>query len=156
MGAAGWLCWFQMFYRVNLSLFLIPKHTRETTFCENLRQCKRIYFWHSFWMTLYTIGAWEGSREYRESHCFSDKLSEFVHTAKISAISYSLSWVQIILQIHQPELQRRPSIACQRNHPSFSSNSALQWKTYFHYLHHQNAQNDCQTVLCIFEDSTMI
>ena len=53
MGAAGWLWWSRRLYRVNLSLFLIPKHSRETTFCENQRPCKRIYFWHSFWKTLY-------------------------------------------------------------------------------------------------------
>ena len=27
MGVAGLFCWFQVFYRGNLSLFLIPKHT---------------------------------------------------------------------------------------------------------------------------------
>ena len=58
MGAARWLWWSRRLYRVNLPLFLIPKHPRESIFCENLCLCKRIYFCHSFWKTLYNCAPW--------------------------------------------------------------------------------------------------
>ena len=39
MGAAGW---FRKLYRVNLKVFLIPKHPTDTTFFENYSGSRRI------------------------------------------------------------------------------------------------------------------
>ena len=59
----GWLWWTWVLKRINLSLIFSLKHLWKPNFCENVCPCKPFYFWHSFWMTLYSLrterGVWK-------------------------------------------------------------------------------------------------